>query len=286
MTGNPLSPERAWISRARSLAADNARHLGRSWARRTHILAPAVSVALAVLTCTVSVSALDNFAPSAPSGARTAAATTVTRPAYPLKASANNRYLVDQDNVPFLMIGDSPQALIGNSSQTEAATFIANRQAYGINALWINLLCNDTTGCKSDGTTFDGIAPFTEPGDLSTPNPAYFQRADDLIRLAAMYGIIVILDPIETIGWLNILKANGVARAFACGQYLGQRYKEFPNLIWMHGNDFQSWRDSIQHGLAQSVGQTNKRMNSKYLHWVVLLIPSSRLVHDSSWAPR
>src|SRR5262245_49056012 len=34
-------------------------------------------------------------------------------PAYPLKASANNRYLVDQNDVPFLMVGDSPQALIG-----------------------------------------------------------------------------------------------------------------------------------------------------------------------------
>ena len=55
-----------------------------------------------------------------------------------------------------------------------------------------------------------------------------------MIRVAATYGMTVILDPIETAGWLNILKANGVAGAFAYGQYLGQRYKEFPNLIWMH----------------------------------------------------
>src|ERR1700704_5598566 len=93
----------------------------------------------------------------------------VAAPAYPLKKSANNRYLVDQDNVPFLMVGDSPQALVGNLSQVQAATFIANRLKYGINALWINLLCNNSIGCNSDGTTFDGIAPFTVPGDISTP---------------------------------------------------------------------------------------------------------------------
>ena len=29
-------------------------------------------------------------------------------PVYPLKASANNRYLVDQNNVPFMIVGDSP----------------------------------------------------------------------------------------------------------------------------------------------------------------------------------
>src|SRR6202021_2577205 len=35
-----------------------------------------------------------------PSNDRTAAS-----PAFPLKASASNRYLVDQNNVPFLMVG-------------------------------------------------------------------------------------------------------------------------------------------------------------------------------------
>ena len=30
-------------------------------------------------------------------------------PAFPLKASENNRYLVEQNNTPFLMIGDAPQ---------------------------------------------------------------------------------------------------------------------------------------------------------------------------------
>ncbi len=30
-------------------------------------------------------------------------------PAFPLKPSANNRFLVDRNDVPFLMIGDAPQ---------------------------------------------------------------------------------------------------------------------------------------------------------------------------------
>src|ERR1700740_248950 len=72
-------------------------------------------------------------------------------PVYPLKASGNNRYLVDQNNTPFLMVGDSPQFLISNLSQKEAAAFMANRRSYGINTLWINLFCI----CK-DAKTFDG----------------------------------------------------------------------------------------------------------------------------------
>jgi hypothetical protein len=62
-------------------------------------------------------------------------------PVYPLRASANNRSLVDQNNTPFLMVGDSPQHLITNLSQQEAVAFMANRRGYGINTLWINLLC-------------------------------------------------------------------------------------------------------------------------------------------------
>ena len=136
-------------------------------------------------------------------------------PAFPLKPSANNRYLVDQNNVPFLIVGDSPQAMVGNVSEEDASFFIADRAQYGINALWVNLLCDAYTACNSDGTTYDGIAPFTTPGDLSTPNPDYFDRAADMINLAAASGMVVMLDPIETGGWLSVLEANGVDKARA-----------------------------------------------------------------------
>src|ERR1700704_2085473 len=53
-------------------------------------------------------------------------------PVYPLRASANNRYLVDQNNTPFLMVRDSPQHLITNLSRQEAAAFMGNRRGYGI----------------------------------------------------------------------------------------------------------------------------------------------------------
>lgn len=81
--------------------------------------------------------------------------------AYPLKASANGRYLVDQNNTPFLIVGDAPQALIVNLSEDDAEMYFANRQAAGFNTVWINLLCNEYTGGRSDGSTYDGIIPFT-----------------------------------------------------------------------------------------------------------------------------
>jgi hypothetical protein len=208
-----------------------------------------------------------------------------TNPAYPLKVSANRRYLVDQNEVPFLLVGDSPQALIGKLSQGEAAVFMENRRRHGINALWINLLCNGGTACNADGTTFDGIAPFITANDLSTPNPAYFDRADSMIHLAAANGMVVLLNPVETIGWLATLRANGADKAFAFGQYLGNRYKNFPNIIWMHGNDFQTWQDANDNALVQSVARGIRSVDSNHIHTVELNYSTSGSLEDQSWAP-
>jgi hypothetical protein len=101
-----------------------------------------------------------------------AAAQPVRAPAYPLKVSANRRYLIDQKNVPFLITGDAPQALTVNVSESDADIYFANRASHGFNALWVNLLCKPGTGGRKDGSTFDGILPFTKPDDLSTPNEA------------------------------------------------------------------------------------------------------------------
>jgi Protein of unknown function (DUF4038) len=146
--------------------------------------------------------------------------------AYPVKIGPTGRYLVDQHGDPFLMIGESPQAMIGNLSEADADLFLANRQSHGFNTVWINLLCASGTKCHADGTTFDGLAPFNHGHnlstyDVSTPNEAYFARADRMLQLAAKYGVLVILNPAETISWLSVLRSNGLAKARAYGRYLG-----------------------------------------------------------------
>jgi len=206
-------------------------------------------------------------------------------PAFPLKASADNRYLVDQNNVPFLMVGDSPQAMVGNLSEDDAAYFIANRAQYGINALWVNLLCDSYTACNADGTTFDGIAPFTTPGDLATPNPDYFNRAADMIDIAAASGMVVLLDPIETGGWLSVLQANGVKKARAYGRFLGRRFKGHSNIIWMSGNDFQSWQNPSDDALVSAVAKGIEDADTNHIHTIELSYYVSASLDDRTWRP-
>jgi len=219
--------------------------------------------------------------------------TTTTAPtdaAFPLKVSSNGRYLVDQNGVPFLMVGDSPQSTIGMMSESETDRYFADRQAHGFNTVWINLLCADYTFCASDGRTWDGIAPFTSGSspstyDLSRPNPAYFQRVDDIINLAAAHGLLVVLDPIETGSWLTTMQNNGATKDLNYGTYLGSRYKSFQNIIWMSGNDYQDWWKPGNDAYVTAVAQGIQATDPQHIQTVELNYDSSGSLDDPAWVP-
>jgi chitodextrinase len=204
-------------------------------------------------------------------------------PAYPLKMSSNGRYLVDQDDVPVLIVGDAPHDLINMLSLTDANTYLMNRQNYGINSLWVELVCNSYTNCNSDGTTDDGIAPFTTPGDLSTPNPVYFDKVDAVLDLAAARGMTVFLDPTETGGWMEIFRANGTSKAYEYGQYLGNRYKDFPNIVWLQGNDFLTWQDPEDDALILAIANGIRSADTNHIQTIQLHYNASHSLNDSNW---
>jgi hypothetical protein len=209
--------------------------------------------------------------------AQSAAASVATRSAaaYPLRMSANHRYFVDQNNVPFLVIGDSPQSLGTKLTPTDQTTYFADRHAKGFNAALIDLLCSSYTGGNADGKTYNGIAPFTSgtgPSnyDLSTPNENYFVLLDATINLAATYGIVVFVDPIETGSWLVTLQNNGSTKAFNYGVYVGNRYKSFPNIVWFHGNDFENYIVTSDNNLVGQVIDGIKSVDTNHLHSILL----------------
>jgi Protein of unknown function (DUF4038)/Putative collagen-binding domain of a collagenase len=225
-----------------------------------------------------------------PTSATTGIATTSATAAdgsfpFPVAVSTNGRYLVDQDGAPFMIVGDSPQCLSAHLTTQDMDFFFANRQKRGFNTAWVNLICGTYTWGVSDARTCDGITPFVSDGDLSTPNPDYFARMDAMVQIAARHGITLLLNPAETGSFRDLLKDNGTDKSRDYGIFVGERYKDAPNIIWMLGNDYQidQWAtyDPFEIALSQGI----RAADPQQLQTVELNPPVSTSFDDPSWPP-
>lgn len=175
------------------------------------------------------------------SAAQTAASDSI----FPVRASTNGRYLEDARGKPFLLHGDTAWSLMVQLNKEETEEYLENRRQKGFNAVLANLI--EQFYADNPPRNKYGDAPFTTPGDFSTPNEAYFSHADWMIRRAGEKGILVVLNPCYTgasgnfktsrDGWIQATLANGPAKCRNYGRYLGRRYRGHSNIIWQAGGD-------------------------------------------------
>jgi hypothetical protein len=202
---------------------------------------------------------------------------------WPTSVSANHRYLLDQFGNPYMIVGDAPHSLFVNLTEAQADAYFADRRAHGFDAAWIEVLCDDYTGGRSDGSTHDGIKPFTADGNFATPNPAYFQRVRDMVDIAAQHGITVFLDPIDTSGWQSAYESNGAAKDYGYGRHLGRTFKDARNILWLVGNDFQSWRNHTDNADVTAIANGIKSVDPNHLMTGELNSNASSSLDDASW---
>jgi hypothetical protein len=163
-------------------------------------------------------------------------------PAFPLKLSADQRYLVDQRGKPFLIVGDSPWSLIVEPTQAQVDKYLDDRQAKGFNVLLVNLIEHKFSTLPP--MRRDGTAPFTTPGDFGTPNDAYFEYVEVVLRKALEREIVLLLCPAYLgygggdDGFYQEMLHGGREKIRAYGRYVGRRFRQHPNLIWIVGGDF------------------------------------------------
>jgi hypothetical protein len=173
-------------------------------------------------------------------------ASTATSPvAFPLKLSADNRHLLDQNGAPFLIKEASSWGLIQALSEADAGAYMDSLLQKGFNTLMVSIISYDTRMAGSP-PNWQGIPPFTTKWDFSTYNDAYFAHADRVINMAKDRNMLVLLVPCylgysgdANQGWWDELLSanNSVAKSQAYGRYLGKRYKDFGNIMWVAGGD-------------------------------------------------
>jgi hypothetical protein len=165
--------------------------------------------------------------------------------AFPLRVSRDGRYLEDRAGQPFLINQASSWGLIQSLSMADARAYLDQLANGGWNTVMVSIISYDQR-MPGAPPAWQGIDPFTEHWDFSTPNDAYFDHADEVIALARDRGMLVTLVPSylgfpddPTQGWADELLSsnNSVDKSRAYGRYLGQRYKSFDNIVWIAGGD-------------------------------------------------
>ena len=207
---------------------------------------------------------------------------------FPASVSANHRYLLDQNGNPYSILGDSPWSMSTNLSTSDMDSYFADRQAKGFNTALVGLLVDKYIGGSDDLKTYDGLSPFTSGtgtgSDLSTPNPAYWARMDIMVQLAEKHGITLMLAPAETGALIPLLSRNGMTKDFNYGAFLGDRYRNTPNVIWISGNDYQTanWGDDPY---VTAVAKGIRSADPNHLQTVELGYFSSTSLDDPNWRP-
>lgn len=155
-------------------------------------------------------------------------------------ASANGRYMVDQSSQPIFIQGDSPQSMLSHFTTTEMSTFFSGQALRSYNASQIHLILSDVNGMtgNSGGVDVNGVAPFSSMSTLAGPNAAYWNNVDAMLTLAQQNGITVFAGVPDNISMGPTIEGMTLAQCNTLGQFLGNRYKNLPNIIWQFGNDY------------------------------------------------
>ena len=189
---------------------------------------------------------------------------------FPLRISQSKRYFEDMNGKPFLVHGDTAWSLIVQLDLKETEYYLAQRKAQGFNTILVNLI--EKKFSKNPPLNAEGEGPFTKPDDISTPNEAYFAHADAVIKMAARKNILVYVTPAYLgwkggdEGWFRILKKCGPEKLRQYGRFVGARYKDYPNIMWVVGGDytpswFERWTvDELAEGIRE--GGANQLMTA------------------------
>jgi hypothetical protein len=161
---------------------------------------------------------------------------------FPLRVAANGRFLADRQGKPFLVVGDSPWSLIVQPRPGEIDRYLDDRRNRGFNSVLVNLI--EHKFATNAPRTRTGLAPFARAGDFAAPNAAYFDFAHRVVQKANDRGIVVWLCPAYLgagggdEGWFREMKASGRATLRRYGRFVGKRFTDLPNIVWVVGGDF------------------------------------------------
>ena len=173
-----------------------------------------------------------------------------------LETTKDGHYLQYKDGTPFFWLGDTGWELFHRLKKEEIEKYLENRRVKGFNVIQAVIIAE-----------FDGLTKPNQYGELpladldpAKPNAKYFELVDWTVQQAMKKNMFMGLLP--TWGdkviklWGKGPEVFNEKNAYTYGKWLGNRYRSFPNIVWILGGDRPPIKDSIdKKGIWRSMAQ-------------------------------
>jgi hypothetical protein len=201
-----------------------------------------------------------------------------------LKISENKRFLVFEDGTPFYYLGDTGWELFHRLNKEETEKYLENRRTKGFTVVQAVALA-ELDGLNTPNA--EGNKPLIDNDPLK-PNESYFAHVDWVIKKAQEKGIFIGLlptwgDKVDPNSWGKGPKIFNKENGYKYGQWIGRRYKDFPNIIWINGGDRDGGGDNtaVWNAIGEGIKSVDKNHLMTFHPWGER--SSSEWFQESSW---
>jgi len=205
-----------------------------------------------------------------------------------ISVSDNHRYLL-RNGQPFFWLGDTAWELFHRLNRAQASQYLQHRAAQGFTVIQAVILAE-----------FDGLHTPNANGDLpllqddpTQPNEAYFKHVDYIIDKADSLNLVIGLlptwgDKVWKASWGKGPEIFTPQNAKVYGRWLGQRYRNRKNIVWILGGDripqneqqLNIWRQMAA-GIQEGLGRAQQAVIT--FHTQPNALGSATWFHKDAW---
>ncbi|WP_258105743.1 glycoside hydrolase family 140 protein [Marinoscillum sp. MHG1-6] len=203
----------------------------------------------------------------------------------PIKISENQRFFQYDDGEPFFWLGDTGWLIFKKLDRGEIIKYLDDRKDKGYNVIQVMLLHNvDVESFQGDKALVDNNVAtpnVTEGDDPNDPEQYdYWDHVAFAVEMAQERDMFMACVPVWGTPVSNDNVTVDEAKDYA--SFLANRFKDYPNIIWLNGGDIRG--DDHQEVWLQ-IGATLDSLDDQHL---ITFHPrgrtmSSEWFHDESW---
>jgi len=156
----------------------------------------------------------------------------------PIQIHPENKYLMSSDGSPFFWLADTAWELFHRLDKNQSILYLDTRKEQGFNVVQAVVLA-ELDGIQTPNA--NGDKPFIRLENWEY-NEAYFRHVDQVLDLALERDIHIALlptwgDKLFKNSWGTGPEIFTPETAYSYGKWIGKRYRDRKNLIWVLGGD-------------------------------------------------